>query len=246
MAAPGPRLHPARPLHPSRRALRRHAAAHCPRGRAGDRAGRGLARSGIALPVAVNIYTTDLIGDELVADIATMLERHRLDPSMLLLDTTERMATNQVEEATRTLNALREMGVCISLDDFGTGYSSLARLITLPVDEIKIDRVFVAAMSDNDSAVSIVRALIDLAHALQLPAIAEGVEESDQWRLLAQLGCDGVQGWHIARPMPAREATEWLRARLSVAPPEPLTTVPEPAAVETRVAEPDPVAASVG
>ena len=204
---------------------------------------------GIDLPVAVNISTTDLIGDELVEVIATLLARHRLDPSMLLLEITERMATNQVDEATRTLNGLREMGVRISLDDFGTGYSSLARLSTLPVDEIKIDRIFVAAMSANDSAVSIVRALIDLAHALRLPAIAEGVEESDQWRLLAQLGCDGVQGWHIARPMPAQEATDWLRARLSIAPPEPLAAVAEPsapAASTGTVPVPLPVTASVG
>jgi diguanylate cyclase (GGDEF)-like protein len=182
---------------------------------------------GLELPVAVNVSPTDLVDETLVEGIAGLLNDHELDPGMLLLEITERMATNEVDEATRTLDRLRELGVRISLDDFGTGYSSLARLSSLPVDEIKIDRVFVTAMSRNEAAVSIVRTLIDLAHALHLPAIAEGVEESDQWRLLAMLGCDGLQGWHVARPMPAADATEWLCARLSHEPPKPLPTTVE-------------------
>ena len=101
----------------------------------------------------------------------------------------------------------------ISLDDFGTGYSSLLRLSSLPVDEIKIDRGFISAMSQGERAIGIVRALIDLAHTLGMPSIAEGVETAAEMRLLESLGCDGVQGWHVARPMPAAEVTTWLRER---------------------------------
>ncbi len=118
-----------------------------------------------------------------------------------------------MDDAKRNLADLRDLGVSISLDDFGTGYSSLLRLSSLPVDEIKIDRGFISAMSQGDRAIGIVRALIDLAHTLGMPAIAEGVETASEMRLLETLGCDGVQGWHVARPMPADEVTTWLRER---------------------------------
>jgi EAL domain-containing protein (putative c-di-GMP-specific phosphodiesterase class I) len=148
---------------------------------------------------------------------------------MLQLEITERMATHQTEVANTTLRRLRELGVTISLDDFGTGYSSLLRLHTLPVDEIKIDRVFIAAMSEGAESIGIVRALVDLAHALGLPAIAEGVETQDEWQVLDSLGCDGVQGWHVAMPMPHAQATAWVRARSSLVtiPGRPRAELPE-------------------
>jgi EAL domain-containing protein (putative c-di-GMP-specific phosphodiesterase class I) len=135
---------------------------------------------------------------------------------MLRLEITERVIAGQLEEANATLRELRAMGVTISLDDFGTGYSSLLRLNALPVDEIKIDRGFVSRLADGDRAIAIVRALIDLAHALPVPAIAEGVETEEEYRLLKALNCDGVQGWHVARPMPRDQATEWLLERTAV------------------------------
>ena len=107
------------------------------------------------------------------------------------------------------------MGILVSLDDFGTGYSSLLRLSSLEVDEIKIDRGFVAAMTHGDRAVGIVRSLVDLSRALGMCSIAEGVETEQEFELLKSLNCEGVQGWHIARPMPAAAATDWLRARMS-------------------------------
>ncbi|WP_375476868.1 putative bifunctional diguanylate cyclase/phosphodiesterase [uncultured Jatrophihabitans sp.] len=177
---------------------------------------------GLDLPVAVNISPADLVGAALPDLVAGHLRRLGLAPAALSLEITERMATSQLDEATRTLTALRDMGVRISLDDFGTGYSSLARLSSLPVDEIKIDRTFVAAMAQSDTAVRIVRALIDLAHALDFPAIAEGVETAEQWRVLRMLGCDSIQGWQVAGPMPAASVTDWLVARQSDALPRPL------------------------
>ncbi len=186
---------------------------------------RGL---GIDLPVAVNVSPTDLAGDKLVEVIDRLLRHFRFDPNLLTLEITERMATSEVEEAQHTLAQLHERGVRISLDDFGTGYSSLARLTSLAVDEIKIDRAFVADMARGEESVSIVRTLVDLAHARGLPAIAEGVENHEQWRVLAALGCDGVQGWHVAYPMPAGEATAWIRSRLAYGPLPPIAGVGRP------------------
>ena len=170
---------------------------------------------GIELPVAVNVAPSDLSGTTLVTLVDSLLDRYDVEPSMLILEITERMATQQVDEAEQTLQELRRRGVRISLDDFGTGYSSLVRLSSLSVDEIKIDRAFVAAMATGDEAVSIVRTIIELAHALGLPAIAEGVEDREQWRILGSLGCNGLQGWQVAHPMPAHEATDWVKARLA-------------------------------
>ena len=168
---------------------------------------------GISVPVAVNIAPTDLTGSELPRVVARGLREHDLPPGMLQLEITERIVTHAMDDAKRNLAQLRDLGVSISLDDFGTGYSSLLRLSSLPVDEIKIDRGFISAMSQGERAIGIVRALIDLAHTLGMPSIAEGVETASELRLLESLGCDGVQGWHVARPMPAAEITTWLRER---------------------------------
>ena len=172
---------------------------------------------GMTVPVAVNIAPTDLTGSELARVVAGGLREHDLPAGMLQLEITERIVTHEMDEAKRNLAELRELGVSISLDDFGTGYSSLLRLSSLQVDEIKIDRGFISAMSQGDRAVGIVRALIDLAHALGMPSVAEGVETASELRMLQALGCDAVQGWYIAPPLPADEVTEWLRERTPLA-----------------------------
>jgi EAL domain-containing protein (putative c-di-GMP-specific phosphodiesterase class I) len=148
--------------------------------------------------------------------VAESLREFDVPAEMLRLEITERLMANDLTEASETLRELSRIGVSISLDDFGTGYSSLLRLNMLPVDEIKIDRGFVASLGEGERAVGIVRALIDLAHALGVPAIAEGVETDPEYRLLTALGCDGVQGWHVARPMRSEDATRWLQARSSL------------------------------
>jgi EAL domain-containing protein (putative c-di-GMP-specific phosphodiesterase class I) len=98
----------------------------------------------------------------------------------------------------------------VSLDDFGTGYSSLVHLKRLPVSEVKIDRSFVMRMDVDDDDAAIVRSIIDLAGALGLRVVAEGVETQEAWDRLAVYGCDAAQGWHLAKAMPAAEATRWL------------------------------------
>jgi EAL domain-containing protein (putative c-di-GMP-specific phosphodiesterase class I) len=109
-----------------------------------------------------------------------------------------------------TLAAMERLGVRLSLDDFGTGYSSLVLLQRLPVSEIKVDRSFVKRLTTSQDDAKIVRSIVDLAHALGIEAVAEGVETEEVWDLLEDLGCDSAQGWYVSRPLPADRATEWL------------------------------------
>jgi diguanylate cyclase (GGDEF)-like protein len=165
---------------------------------------------GLTVPVAVNVSLADLLGGRLADLVLNGLREHALPTGMLQLEITERVVAQQTDELNSMLLDLETMGVTLSLDDFGTGYSSLLRLQSLPVSEIKIDRAFVSRLSESASTVGIVRAIVDLAHALGMPAIAEGVETEAEWQALRDLGCDGAQGWHIAAPMSAEQATDWL------------------------------------
>lgn len=184
--------------------------------------------AGLEAPISVNVSPSDLLGNDLVDLLADKLVEHDITPGMLQLEITERVVTHEVTESRRTLNRLRRMGISISLDDFGTGYSSLLRLGSLPVDELKIDRAFVAMLDEDERGTGIVSALVRLAHALGLPAIAEGVETARQFQLLRELGCDGMQGWHIARPMCRTAASAWMRQRPTLDPAGRLTRPASP------------------
>jgi len=111
--------------------------------------------------------------------------------------------------AREVLTKLRALGVSISTDDFGTGYSSLAYLRDLPIDELKLDRAFIAPLADDARAAALVRSTIDLSHALGLRMVAEGVEDQTTYDELAGYGCDQLQGYHVARPMPAPHLAHW-------------------------------------
>jgi len=115
------------------------------------------------------------------------------------------------------LAPLKAMGVRVSIDDFGTGFSSLTNLKRLPIDELKIDKTFVTDMPSKKKDGLIVRSTIDLAHALGLVAVAEGVEEASTWEMLAAQGCDLAQGYYLCRPLPAAEFVRWYQARSSKA-----------------------------
>jgi EAL domain-containing protein (putative c-di-GMP-specific phosphodiesterase class I) len=111
------------------------------------------------------------------------------------------------------LTRLRDAGVGVSIDDYGTGYSSLAYLAALPVTELKLDRVFVAAMTGSSRAASIVTSTLQLAHDLDLVLVAEGAEDQATVDALATLGCDVVQGYHLSRPLPPEQLWSWLEDR---------------------------------
>jgi len=108
------------------------------------------------------------------------------------------------------LGRLHGLGVTLSIDDFGTGYSSLSYLSRLPVGEVKIDRSFVMHMMDDDNDAVIVQSVIDLGRNLNLQVVAEGIEDAETWKRLADMGCDIAQGYYLGRPMPEAQLERWL------------------------------------
>jgi EAL domain-containing protein (putative c-di-GMP-specific phosphodiesterase class I) len=111
------------------------------------------------------------------------------------------------------MEQLRLFGIRFSIDDFGTGHSSLAHLKRLPVDEVKIDRSFIKELEVRSDDDLIVRSTINLAHAMNLKVVAEGVETITSWDALGRLGCDLIQGFFVSRPLPVQEFTAWMEAR---------------------------------
>ncbi|MEV6925008.1 EAL domain-containing protein [Dactylosporangium sp. NPDC051485] len=124
--------------------------------------------------------------------------------------TTENAVMADSGRALQMLNQLHELGVRLSIDDFGMEYSSLGRLKDLPVHELKIDRSFVSAVRARGKELAIARSIIELGHSLGLEVVAEGVEDQETWTELELLGCDILQGFYIAKPMPADNMLGWL------------------------------------
>jgi EAL domain-containing protein (putative c-di-GMP-specific phosphodiesterase class I) len=166
---------------------------------------------GRPLFVSVNLSARQFIQAELVEDVAAILAEMGLEPSALELEITESVLMDQSEAGIRTLRRLRALGVRLVLDDFGTGYSSLSYLKHLPLDTIKIDRSFVAAIEETADR-SIVEAVVALAHGLGIGVVAEGIETERQVERLLELGCDLGQGYLFSRPVPAARTAGLLRA----------------------------------
>jgi len=155
--------------------------------------------------VSVNLSPRQLEDPTLLDAVASALEEHQVPAGRLCLEITEGMLVQDAQSTVSTLHALKTLGVTIAVDDFGTGYSSLAYLTQFPVDQLKVDRSFVSRMSRHPSAVSVVEAVVNLAHTLGLGAVAEGVETEVQLELLQGLGCDTAQGYLFS---PARDAAD--------------------------------------
>ena len=170
-------------------------------------------RSGLAVPIAVNVSMRDIHWPGFVPAIQAGLLKYGVPPTALQLEITERVLLEDPQRAAATLGGLEALGVRLSLDDFGTGYSSLVLLRKIPVNEIKIDKSFVARLAHDPEDAAIVRSTVDLAHSLGLHVVAEGVEDDVTWDRLAALGCDAAQGWLLAKALPAHEATQWLNGR---------------------------------
>ncbi len=160
--------------------------------------------------IAVNVSAVQLRQPDFGAALRSALDAGA-QPCGLDLEVTESLLMDNMEEANRKLRAARDLGIGVSLDDFGTGYSSLSRLARLPVDTLKIDRVFIQGMTDNPDDTSIVATIISLGRTLNRKVIAEGVETEDQARLLRLLRCDQMQGNIFSPPVP-REQIESLIA----------------------------------
>ena len=179
--------------------------------------------AGLDIAVSINVSTRDLMSPDLTEYVSDQLARQGTPPDRVCLEITESGFMEDPTHALATLERLHGLGLMLSVDDFGTGYSSLAYLKKLPVSELKIDQSFVRDMVTNEDDATIVRSTIELGHNMGLEVTAEGVEDGAGLEMLRDLGCDQAQGYFIAKPMPAPQFEDWLRARA------PEREVPEPA-----------------
>ena len=167
--------------------------------------------------VSVNVSPRQFRNPDFVRTVSEALARAGMPAASLRLEITESAVIDDHGAARANLAALVALGTPLELDDFGTGYSSLAHLQNLPVAAIKLDRAFTRDMESKASALAVVQAAIDVAHALGKTVVAEGVETAGQLALLQRLGCDMIQGYHVSRPVPADEFARSLRSRSQTA-----------------------------
>jgi len=177
------------------------------------------------LAIKVNLSARQFIHPNLAGVVAEILAETGIDPALVYLEITETVLMEDVESTSGALTELKSLGVSLTVDDFGTGYSSLAYLKRFPVDELKIDRDFVAGLLTDQEDSAIVAAIINLAHTLGVVAVAEGVETAEQVQRLRELGCDLGQGYHFGRPLPAEDLTSRLSLAAGPAEPVPATHV---------------------
>lgn len=163
--------------------------------------------------MAVNVSARQFYQADFVQNVCNIVHTSGINPEQLKLEITESMLLGDIEQAIATMLQLREHGIRFSLDDFGTGYSSFNYVKRLPLAQIKIDRAFVRDIDTDPSNAAICRAMIAMGHSLDLRVVAEGVETQTQWAVLVQEGCDLVQGFLYARPMPQAALDAWLERR---------------------------------
>jgi diguanylate cyclase (GGDEF)-like protein len=166
--------------------------------------------AGIDIGIAVNVSARDLEDESFPEYIAELCTAAQIPNSALTLELTEWDLMLDPANAETAIQRLSAIGVRLAIDDFGTGYSGLSYLQKLPVNEIKIDRSFVAGLISERRSIAIVRSVIDLGRNLDLVVVAEGVENQPTWDSLADLGCDMGQGYHICRPLESDALTRWL------------------------------------
>ncbi len=179
----------------------------------GARFAGDLARRDMLVSVSVNVSAQDIENPAFSSGIGDLIRELRLEPGRLTLEITESGLLSETDNALTNLQALAALGVRLSVDDFGTGYATLKQLQKLPVHELKIDRSFVSGMNQNRGNQTIVRATIELGKQLGLRVTAEGVETVAELRALASMGCHEIQGYYLAKPMPAADVVAWIEMR---------------------------------
>jgi len=167
---------------------------------------------GLNIRVSVNISAEELASPEFLHYVTKFIAKAKLPAEFLEIEITETALMRDVAMATRNLEKVRAMGATIAIDDFGTGQASLAYLKNFPIDRLKIDQSFVKDAPSNKTDREIIVSIVKLAHSLGVEVIAEGAEEEEHIKLLESLGCDEVQGFYIARPIPAAEFVEFVKA----------------------------------
>jgi len=166
-------------------------------------------RNGMSVVPSINLSAHDLLNPNLVGYVNGLLEKHGLPTDSICLEITESALMDDPDLALKHLNELSALGVKLSIDDYGSGQASLGYIKTLPVNELKIDRVFVMDVSTSHKNAAIVRSTIVLCHELNLTVVAEGAESQEELAWLKQSGCDMVQGYVMAKPMPLDVFLEW-------------------------------------
>lgn len=168
---------------------------------------------GFAIGLTVNLSGQDLGDRGIVQKISSRLREFGLPPDALSIEVTETEVMEDIREASRVLAELGELGVGIAVDDYGTGYSSLAYLHSLPLNELKLDRSFVGNIAANESNAIIVRSSIAMAHSLGLSVVAEGAEDELTCAMLADAGCDALQGYYLSPPLSGEDLSRWLATK---------------------------------
>jgi len=167
--------------------------------------------NGLQLQICANISARDLLNADLPDQIGALLAEHCVPAALLCLEITESGFMEDPGHAQKMLDRLSGMGLRLAIDDYGAGYSSLSYIMKLPVQELKIDRSFIAGMAANPDLSVIVRSTIELGHNLGMKVVAEGVEDGDGWDLLETLGCDDAQGYFMSPPLEPAPLVEWMR-----------------------------------
>ncbi len=177
-------------------------------------------RDGHDIGVAVNLPSSMLLDPGIVVMVDSLMSIWDTGDQRLTLELTESAIVADVETCFATMTRLRELGCRIAIDDFGTGFSSFSHFKSIPADELKIDRAFVAGMREDTADQRIVEAIINIAHAFDMKVVAEGIEDRETLRMLRRLGCDAGQGYLVAEAMSQEDYDAWLDAR-RYAQPEP-------------------------
>jgi diguanylate cyclase (GGDEF)-like protein len=168
-------------------------------------------RLGRPLRMAVNVAGDQFSRRDFVSQVGALLAETGLEAGMLELELTESSVLRDGSQCLENMRQFRKLGVRLAIDDFGTGYSSLSYLHSMPVNAVKVDRSFVQELATNAASARLVESIIQLAKALQLEVVAEGVETEEQYAMLGQMGCDLIQGYYVARPMPVEQVEIALR-----------------------------------
>jgi diguanylate cyclase (GGDEF)-like protein/PAS domain S-box-containing protein len=164
----------------------------------------------------VNMSASQLEEPSTLQMVRAILAAHHVAPTRLCIEVTESAVMAEQSRARHVLEGLRDLGLKTAVDDFGTGYSSLARLHTLPVNAIKVDISFVRRLGSRDDSTAVVKAIVELSHALGCTVVAEGVEDEATRARVAALGCEAAQGWHWAPALAADDFVRWWRAAVGV------------------------------